>query len=102
MQVCSLPPAASWHRPAPQPTRRRLVGPPTAGPTRVSGRKPLPQPRRADQHVRGHMKAITNLTNHGHAELSFTVHDLNDPTVALITPSPHRSDHIATQNRKII
>jgi len=26
------------------------------------------------------MKAISNLTHHGHAELSFTVHDLADPT----------------------
>ena len=46
----------------------------------MSGRKPLPQPRRPDQHVRGHMKAIPNLAHHGHAELSFPGHDLADPT----------------------
>jgi len=46
----------------------------------MSGRKPLPQPRRPDQHVRGHMKAIPNLAHHGHAELPFPGHDLANPT----------------------
>ena len=48
--------------------------------TSVSGREPLPQPRRADQYVRGHMKAIPNLTHHGHAELTLPRHDLANPT----------------------
>jgi hypothetical protein len=47
---------------------------------RVLGRKALSQPRWADQHVRGYMKAIPNLTHHGHAEFPFPGHDLADPT----------------------